>query len=92
MPGWEETKRAAQTAFIDVEDGSRDVHESIGYAYRQIQITGHISPAMEEGNLTQQIAEDSFRQPEPEHDEKLFYLSHFHRSEPEPEQGMEPER
>ncbi len=91
MPNWEETKRAAQTAFIGVENGF-DVHESIAYAYRQIRITGHISPAMEEGDLTQQIAEDSFRQPGPDQDETLLYLNRFPGREPEPEQGMELER
>lgn len=91
MPSWEEQKRAGQTAFTLAGNAFSDVHNSIGNAYQQILLTGHLYPSIGSENLTRQITEDQFRQPEPEREE-LFYLNHFQHKGPEPEQGLEPER
>lgn len=90
MPTWEEEKRAGQTAFVLAGNAFSDVHSSIGNAYQQILLTGHLYPSMGGENLTHQITEDQFRQPEQQGE--LFYLNHFHHNGPEPEQGLEPER
>jgi hypothetical protein len=91
MPSWEETKRAGQMAFTLASRGIGDVYSSIGNTYQQIMLTGHIYPMGGNDSLTHQITEDMYRQPEPEK-EPLFYLNHFHGHEPEPDQGLEPER
>lgn len=79
MPTWEETKRAAQTAFIIPENSLEDIPGSIGDIYRQILETGHIYPSMGAESLTRQIAEDIFPVVEHEPDIQL-------------EIGLEPER
>src|SRR5438270_12254268 len=89
MPVWEETKRAGQTAFTMAGNGYQDMYSGIGNAYQQILLTGHLYPSMGGTNLTQEIVQDSFRQPEAK--EELFYLNHFHGHEPEPEPGIAPE-
>lgn len=78
MPSWEETKRAGQTAFIDMEN---DVPDSIAALYQQIQSTGHVHPLMESDIMTRQIEMDNFRQPEQE--QEIL---------PELAKGIEPER
>lgn len=51
MPAWEQTKKAAQTAFIQPEDNIQPAHESVSHFYQQIltrgaiyQITDHTPP------------------------------------------------
>lgn len=80
MPTWEETKRAGQMAFVMAGNGFEDVHSSVGAAYQQILLTGHLYPSMGREGLTHQIAEDAFRQPE----------QNINTPEPAPE--LEPER
>ncbi len=88
MPDWEETKRAGQTAFTMAGNGFEDAYSGIGNAYQQIMLTGHLYPSMGGNNFTQEIAEESFTQPEAK--EELFYLNHFHGYEPEPEPDIQP--
>ena len=64
MPTWEEEKRAGQTAFVLAGNAFSDVHNSIGNAYQQLLLTGHLYPSVSSGSLTHQITEDQFRQPE----------------------------
>lgn len=79
---WEATKWEAQSAFKD-----------IGNSYQQILVTGHLYPPIDRDQLNREIAEDSWKRPEPE-PEELFYKNHFHSHEPEPPEpaGIEPER
>ncbi|MDQ2902840.1 MAG: hypothetical protein M3Y81_04720 [Chloroflexota bacterium] len=91
MPSWEETKRAGQTAFTMAGNGFEDAYSGIGNAYQQIMLTGHLYPSTGGNNLTQEIVQDSFKEPEAR--EELFYLNHFHNDPkpPEPEPEFEPE-
>ncbi len=42
MPAWEQTKKAAQTAFIQPEDNVQLAHESVSYFYQQILTRGAV--------------------------------------------------
>ncbi|GHO66541.1 hypothetical protein KSC_054330 [Ktedonobacter sp. SOSP1-52] len=89
MPSWEDTKRAAQSAYIMAGNGFQDVHNSIGNAYQQILISGHLYPSMGGNSLTQEIAEGAY---EPTKEDWKEYERHLDEQQPEQEQDMEPER
>ncbi|HEX7734554.1 MAG TPA: hypothetical protein VF458_06820 [Ktedonobacteraceae bacterium] len=89
MAGWEEEKRAAQTAFTFTGNVFQDVHSSIGNTYQQILLTGHIY-AHGNDSLTQQITDGMFR--DQEQDVGWFGRQHTYELGNEPDQGIEPER
>lgn len=90
MPTWEEEKRAGQTAFSFAGNTFQDVHSSIGNVYQQILMTGHPYPPQPgRDSLTQQIAEDAFKQPE---HEDIGMFGRHHTIEPGLDDGPEPER
>jgi hypothetical protein len=92
---WEATKMHAQSAFRAVVQETERAFDNIGNSYQQIMLAGHLYPSMDRNVLNREIAEQDYKQPEPEQGE-LFYLNHFHNhgtdpKPPEPEQGLEPE-
>ncbi|HEU5375748.1 MAG TPA: hypothetical protein VFV38_09935 [Ktedonobacteraceae bacterium] len=91
MPTWEEQKRAGQTAFILTGNLFQDMHSSIGNAYQQILVTGHLYPSTGKDSLTHQITEDMFKQPEHE-DIGRFGRQHTFEQSHDPDQDIEPER
>ncbi len=60
MPGWEDAKRAGQSAFMNAGSGFLDIYNSIGNAYQQILVNGQVSPAIGITNFSQQIAEERY--------------------------------
>lgn len=86
MPTWEETKRNMQMAFLDT---AKDIHSSISDTYQQILMRGHIFPITGNDSLTQQIADDVYR--EPEQDIGGPDYQHIIAPGHDPDQGIEPE-
>lgn len=61
MPGWEDAKRATQSAYLNIGNAYQDIHSSISNAYQQILVNGQISsPANGIANYSQRIAEESY--------------------------------
>lgn len=89
MPTWEETKRAGQTAFISQETSFQAAHESVDNFYQQILTRGYISPAMENSDLTQQIAENFYEPTKEDLKEYERYVDQHPLPEQEPGMDME---
>ncbi len=68
MPDWYDIKRAAQSAY----SGFQDMYSSVGQAYQQILLNGHLSPMLGGSNMTQQISAGNFERQNlnPEYREK----------------------
>jgi hypothetical protein len=83
MPSWEDTKRAAQSAFIMTGNGFEDMHKSIANAYQQILTTGQLNPNMGGMSQNQEIGIN----PEYTQAEKAYVAQ-----EQQKELDIEPER
>jgi Icc-related predicted phosphoesterase len=82
LPGWQETKQAAQHAYINA--GNQDIHSSIGNAYQQIMLTGHIHPSMGNSDIHHQIAEDAYQATPADWKEYAQYRDAWEKENPDP--------
>ncbi len=79
MPGWEDTKRAAQSAYISA---SLNMDSSIGYAYQQIVQHGQISPVLGQSDISRQIAEAPYQPTEADWKEYEQYSAAWEKENP----------
>jgi hypothetical protein len=84
MPGWEDTKRAAQNAYMSAGLGFQDMDSSIGHAYQQIVLTGQLSPMIGNPNLHHQIAEEAYQPTVADWQEYAHNRNEWERENPDP--------
>jgi hypothetical protein len=84
MLGWEDTKRAAQGAYMSAGRGFQDMYSGIGSAYQQILTNGQLSPAMGYGDINQQIAQDAYQPTAADWQEYGRYRDAWERDNPDP--------
>jgi hypothetical protein len=89
MPTWEETKRAGQTAFISQGESVQAAHESVDNFYRQILTRGYVSPSIEGGDMSHQIADQVYEPTREDWKDYERYLDEYQWPEQEPGMGMD---
>ena len=90
MASWEDTKRAAQSAYNTIGNIYHDAYAGIGTAYQQILLSGHLYPTADRSALNYEIAQDAYQPTAEDWKEYERYRDAWERENPDP--GMEPER
>ena len=83
MPSWEDTKRAAQSAYMSAGNGFQDMYSGIGSAYQQILLTGHLSPPLGH-DINRQIAADAYQPTAADWKEYERHNAAWDRENPDP--------
>ena len=90
MASWEDTKRAAQSAYDTIGKLYQDAYGGIGAAYQQILIGGQLYPQADRSALNYEIAQDAYDPTAQDWKEYERYRDEWERDNPDP--GMDPER
>lgn len=88
MPSWEDTKRAAQSTYINTGNEFQE-RNGFGQAYQQFLLTGQISPSLGHSDISHQIAEEPYQPTETDWQEYARYSAESERENPPPEPTAE---